>query len=306
MKLNRRQFLTTTIASAGSLAFARTFPAAEAVKARSTDPFQMVPLGRTGSSVSLIGAGTGMRAGNRQSNMTRLGKEKFEALLRYEFEQGVRYFDLADTYGSHPYVASALKSLPRDQHFFCSKMWVRSGGIPEPERPDANIVVDRFRKELNTDYIDLVLLHCMTDPNWTDQQKRQMDLLAELKSKKIIRSHGVSVHTLEAMQAAAASPWVDSVHVRINAFGDSMDRKDPAEVVPVIKQLRAAGKGVVGMKLIGEGRYRNTPEKIDESLRYVFGQDCVDTMVVGFEKPEELDDFAKRVKAALTASAGKA
>ena len=63
-------------------------------------------------------------------------------------------------------------------------MWVSQGGIPEPERPDADIVVDRFRKELNTDYLDIVQIHCMTDAQWTDKQKKQMDILENSKGKK--------------------------------------------------------------------------------------------------------------------------
>ena len=139
----------------------------------------------------------------------------------------------------------------------------------------------------------------MVDASWTEQQKRQMDILDELKSRKIIRAHGVSVHSLEAMQACVNNPWVDSVHVRLNPYGDSMDRKDPAEVVPVIKQLRAAGKGVVGMKLIGEGRYRNDPDKINAALKFALEQNCLDTVIVGFEKTEEVDDYARRAKDAL-------
>ncbi len=301
MKLNRRQFITTTLAGAGTLAADPALFVQQTTKAAAPDPFQMVPLGKTGLKVSLIGSGTGMRGGNRQSNMTRLGKAKFESLLRYTYDKGVRYYDLADLYGTHPYLASAFQSIPRDQYVIGTKIWVRPGGIPEKERPDANVVVERFRKELKTDYLDLVLIHCMTDPNWTEKEKRQMDILEDLKSKKIIRAHGVSVHSLEAMKACVDCPWVDSVHVRINAFGDSMDHKDPAVVAPVIKQLRAAGKGVVGMKLIGEGRYRNSPEKIEESLKYVLSLNAVDMLIVGFEKTEEIDDYAGRVRNALAA-----
>ena len=296
MKLNRRQFIKSTIAGAGGIVLGQ---AMAAETARSTDPFQKATWGKTGIQTSLLGAGTGMRGGNRQSNMTRLGKEQFETLLNKEFERGVRYFDLADLYGSHPYLAAAFKTLPRDQYVIGTKMWVMPGGIPEKERPDANFVIDRFRKELNTDYIDLVQIHCMGNPQWSDQQKRQMDILEELKSKKIIRAHGVSIHSLSALKACVDNPWVDVVHVRINAFGDSMDDKDPAVVVPVIKQLHAAGKGLIGMKLIGEGRYRNSPEKINESLKFVLSLNSIDTLIVGFEKIEELDDYAKRVKAAL-------
>jgi predicted aldo/keto reductase-like oxidoreductase len=132
-----------------------------------------------------------------------------------------------------------------------------------------------------------------------------MDLLADLKSKGVIKAHGVSIHSVGALKACVQTKWVDSVHSRINAYGDSMDSRDPSVVAAVLKQIHDAGKGVVGMKLIGEGRYRNDPEKRDRSIRYVLGLGCVDTMIVGFEKPEEIDDFATRVKSALVERASQ-
>jgi aryl-alcohol dehydrogenase-like predicted oxidoreductase len=161
-------------------------------------------------------------------------------------------------------------------------------------------VVDRFRKELNTDYIDLVQIHCMTAGDWTDKQKRQMDILENLKAKKIIRAHGVSVHSMEAMEAAAASPWVDIIHVRINPYGEAMDRRDPAQVTTVIERIHNSGKGVIGMKLIGNGKFRNDSEKIDASLKYVLGLGTVDMIIVGFEMPDQIDNYAGRVIKALT------
>jgi aryl-alcohol dehydrogenase-like predicted oxidoreductase len=302
MNMDRRQFLKTAIAGVGSMALANTLAAADTPK--SANPYQLMPLGKTGLKVSLIGAGTGMRGGGRQSNMTRMGAAKFEALLKYEFEKGIRYFDCADMYGTHPFVAHALKGIPREQYVIGTKIWVMPGrALPEPERPDANIVVDRFRKELDTDYIDLVLIHCMTKPTWCDEWKKQMDIMADLKSKGIIKAHGVSIHSLAALDASADSPWVDSVHARINPFGDSMDDKDPSKVTPVLKKLHDAGKGVIGMKIMGEGRYRNDDAKKDKSIEFTLGLGTVDMMIVGFEKPEEVDDFEVRVKKALAAQA---
>ncbi len=236
-----------------------------------------------------------MTGGNRQSNQTRLGKEKLEALIRGAYERGVRVFDLADLYGSHPYLLPALTGIPRDNYQVITKIWFRPGGIPEKERPDADVVVNRFLKEIGTDYLDLVLLHCVDNPAWPDQLRRQMDLLAQLKQKGIIRAHGVSCHSLPALEAAAKEPWVDSVHARINPYQMTMDDK-PEKVVPVLQKLHAAGKGVVGMKIIGEGRLRNDPEKRDASARFVLGLGCVDVLNVGFEKLEEIDDFAARVR----------
>jgi aryl-alcohol dehydrogenase-like predicted oxidoreductase len=304
MQTSRREFVAATLAGAGALILGRAPVGAQAGAGAAADPFQLVPLGKTGLQVSLVGVGTGMRGGGRQSNQTRLGKEPFEALLRHAYDKGARFFDCADSYGTHPYVASALQGMPREQYVLSTKIWVHGGGLPEPERPDANIVVDRFRQELGTDYIDLVLLHCMMSPTWPEQQQRQLDILADLKAKGIIRAHGVSVHGLGPLRACLDNPWVESVHARINAYGDAMDDRDPAVVADVLKQLHEAGKGVVGMKLIGEGRYRNDPERRDRSIQYVLGLGCVDTMIVGFEKPEEVDDFATRVGSALAAQRG--
>jgi aryl-alcohol dehydrogenase-like predicted oxidoreductase len=252
-------------------------------------------LGKSGLKVSRFCMGTGVHGFNRQSNATRMGKEKFESLIQGAHDRGVRMYDLADLYGTHPYLMPALKGLPRDKYAVVTKIWFKSGGLPEPERPDADVAVTRFLKEIGTDYLDLVLLHCVTSPTWPDELRKQMDLMAKLKDKGVIRAHGVSCHSIAALEAAAAEPWVDSVHTRINPYGMSMDGP-PEKVVPVLKKLHAAGKGVVGMKLIGEGRLRNDEEKRSESARFVLGLGCVDVLNVGFEKVEEIDDFADRVR----------
>jgi aryl-alcohol dehydrogenase-like predicted oxidoreductase len=265
----------------------------------SVDPLQFVDLGKSGISTTLIGFGTGVWAGNRSSFLTRQERDKSIAVLRHAYDRGLRMFDCADTYGTHGIMSEALKSMDRNKLVITSKMWTRPGGIPEDERPDADIMVDRFRKELGVDYIDVLQIHCMVDEDWTDAMKKQMEILDKLKSKGIIKSHGVSVHTLEAMNAALADPWVDVIHVRINPYGIAMDKPDPEEVVEVIHKLHASGKGVIGMKLVGNGEYTNEPEKIDHSIRFVLGLGSVDMVIVGFENEEQVDNYLDRTSAAL-------
>jgi aryl-alcohol dehydrogenase-like predicted oxidoreductase len=296
--LTRRQFVTTTLAAgAGAVLSGNSsfdFPEPPSLSA---DPLQIVTLGKSGIKTTLLGIGTGFSGYNRSSNITRSGKA--ESIIRYAYEKGIRFFDCADSYGTHPYTAAALKDFPRDSYTLISKIWVGPGGIPGSDRPDADIVVDRFRKELKTDYLDLVQIHCMTDANWTDKQKRQMDILENLKAKKIIGAHGVSVHSLDAMERCVDNPWIDVIHVRVNPYGDSMDKSDPAQVIPVIARLHKAGKGVIGMKLIGNGNFADDSEKIDASLKYVLGLGSVDMIIVGFEKPEQIDNYLERMKKAL-------
>jgi predicted aldo/keto reductase-like oxidoreductase len=294
-RCNRRNFLKRSAAAAGALAVAPTFAfAAENTRGR-FDPYETVKLGKTDLKWSRLCMGTGVRGGNRQSNHTRMGKQNFEQLIRDAYERGIRVFDLADMYGTHPFVVPALQKIPRQDYAIITKIWFRQGGIPEKERPDADVVIERFLKEIKTDYLDLVLLHCVVSPKWNDETQRHMELMAKLKKKGVIRAHGVSCHSLEALQAAAKEPWVDSVHARINPYGAKMDGP-PDKVVPVLKEICQAGKAVVGMKLIGEGDFRNSDEKRDASVRFALELGCVDILNVGFEKTAEIDDFADRVR----------
>jgi len=302
MKISRRNFINTTIAGTAGLLIGKPLVSACNNNPLPEDPFALVPLGKTGIKVSLISAGTGHNGGNRQSNMTRMGADKFGKVLNHEFDRGIRFFDCADTYGTHPFVAEIFRLIPRDKYILSSKIWFHSGGIPEEGRPDADVVVNRFLKELHTDYLDMVLFHCMMTGDWPEKFEKQMEILARLKEKGIIRAHGVSIHSLDALRACISNPWVDTVHVRINAFGTAMDDDDPAKVAEIIKTLHDEGKGIIGMKLIGNGAFMNDPEKIDKSISYVLGLGAVDTLNIGFEKPEEIDDYASRVERVLVSS----
>ena len=294
-KITRRQFAKTVAAGTGAVLAAGSITAKGAfAPSFYPETLRQTTLGKTGIGTSLLGMGTGFSGYNRSSNITRSGVA--ESVIRQAYEKGLRFFDCADSYGTHLYTAAALKGFPRETYVLGTKIWFGQGGIPEPERPDANVVVERFRKELNTDYLDLVQIHCMTDGAWTTKLRKQMDILEDLKAKKLIRAHGVSVHSLEAMEACVGNSWVDVVHVRINPFGEAMDKEDPSLVVPVIEKLHREGKGIIGMKLIGAGKFSEEPGKIDESLKYVLGLGSVDLVIAGFETPGQIDDYIVRLK----------
>lgn len=295
MKQTRRQFLESTTLAAGSiLVGAACGFATESVAKPAFAAADKVPLGKSGLNVCRLCLGTGVHGGQRQSDHTRMGAKKFNELVQGAYERGVRYFDLADLYGTHPLFAAAMQGIPRARYSLNTKIWWARGGIPESERPDANVVVSRFLKELETDYLDLVLLHCVTSGDWPEELARQMELLAGLKKKGVIRAHGVSCHSLPALQAAAKNPWVDSIHARINPYGAVMDGK-PATILEVLREAKTNGKGVVGMKIIGEGRFRDDAEKKKESVRFALQSGCVDVLLVGCENLVELDEIRELI-----------
>jgi len=285
--MNRREFLTTLLAGAtlGQRAWAQ---------AAERSPTERVPLGKTGLKASLVGLGTGMRGWMRQSNHTRMGQEAFTSLVRHAYDHGINLFDTADLYGSHTFLRDALKGIPRDQVVIQTKIWWQPKGLPE-QVTDAKAAVERFRQELGTDYLDIVLLHCTTAASWPSDLRPMVDGLAEAKAKGLIRAHGASCHSLAALKASADSKWVDVQFARVNHKGTKMDGK-PEDIAALLRAMRADGKAVIGMKIFSEGQFQ-TPEDREASLRFVLGQNCVDSMIIGFEKPEQIDETLRQMAA---------
>lgn len=297
---SRRQFLTTALAGAGVVMAQPGWLAGAEMrktsgKQRATD---IVTLGPTGIKATRLAHGTGWNGGARSSAHTRMGEKAFTELIRHSLDQGVAFIDTADLYGAHPYVATALKGVSRDKYILSSKIWPRreywnlpSGGAKEE--------VDRFRKELNTDVLDICLIHCMMDAEWPKEFERIRDELSEMKQKGVVRAVGVSCHDVGALKVAAAHPWVDVFIARINNVGTEAEMDaSPQEVAPVLKQARANGKVVIGMKLFGAGKLVK-PEQKDASLKYVFQNQLVDAVTIGMMRPKEVDDTIQRVNKAL-------
>lgn len=248
-----------------------------------------VKLGPMKVELSRLAMGTGTNGSGGSSNQTKkLGIQGLADMFRFGYDNGVTFWDSADQYGSHPHLRAALKKTPREKVTILSK----SRASTEAEmRAD----LDRFRKELGTDYLDIVLLHCMIDGNWDETKKGAMNVLSEAREKGVIKTHGTSCHTLEALKTAAASEWVQVDLARFNPAGIAMDAA-PDVVLPVLKQMKAQGKGIIGMKVLGAGRLR---DKADECIQYHLGHsDVIDCFTIGAESRAELQDLITKIPAA--------
>ncbi len=248
---------------------------------------ESVRLGSCGLELCRIGCGTGTVAGGKESNQTRLGDDRLHEWLRYAYDRGIRFFDTADDYGTHGHVARALKDVPRESWQLVTKL-LPVGSQPGPDMLTPQLPIKRFLSELETDTIDLLQIHCVADADWPDQHRGQMLAMAELKARGIIRAHGVSCHTLASLETAADERWVDVIHARINPFGPAMDA-EPDQVVPVLQRAKANGKGIIGMKIFGQGEFDAGQRA--KSVEWVAGLDCVDVLLPAFESPAEIDEF---------------
>ena len=247
----------------------------------------IVTLGKTGIQTTRLACGTGTVGYNHSSNQAKLGIQGLADLLWAGYDHGLRFIDCADSYGTHPHVAESLKRIPREKVTILTKSWARDA---EGMRKD----LDRFRKELNVDQIDILLMHCLEDDDWTTRYRAAMDVLSEAKEKKIIRAHGCSCHKIGALRAAAKSPWVEVDLARLNPIGAHMDA-DPDTVLAVLWEMRAAGKGIVGMKILGQGDMRH---RQDEALKYALSSGVLDAFTIGAESRDEQADLLNRIAAA--------
>jgi len=284
--VRRRDFVRhgSVVAGAVVLDLGR-FPHALFAGAQRKQASDVVTLGKTGIKLSRLLQGTGTNGVGKSSDQIRsLGFSGVADLLRAGVDQGLSCWDLADQYGSHPHAKEALRSVPRDRVVILTKTHAST-------EAEMRADLDRFRKEIGTDTLDIMLLHCMMDDDWPRRKQGAMAVLSEAKEKGIIRAHGVSCHTIGALRAAAATEWVDVDLARLNPIGASMDAS-PAEVIPVLRQMKASGKGVIGMKILGAGELRG---RVDEALQYALAQDVLDCFTIGAVNPKELTDLINRI-----------
>jgi aryl-alcohol dehydrogenase-like predicted oxidoreductase len=290
--MHRRDFLRKAITGVGTAWVGSSMAKAAAFNApplpQKFQAHDEVVLGHTAIHTSRLAMGTGTIGYGGASNQTRLGTDRISRLLIDGYhENGLRFYDTADSYGSHPYVASALRHVPREKVTVMTKSDNRD---PAGLRQD----LERFRRELGTEYIDIVLVHCVTEGDWTTRYRGVMDVLSEAKQKGVIRAHGVSCHSIEALRAAAASPWVEVDLVRLNPVQAHMDA-DPETVLGVVRQMRSSGKAIVGMKILGQGAMRS---RQSEAIHYALGSGVLDAFTIGAESRSEQDDLVHRIATA--------
>ncbi len=294
--MNRRTFVQSV---AGSVLAARSLPAlageAAAAKPSATD---RVTLGNTKVRPTRLGIGTGSVGGSVQRA---LGQEGLTKLVRHAWDRGVRYIDTAGNYNTHAFVKNAIQGLPREELVILTKVWLgKSLDVPK--------TLDQFRQELGTDYFDVVLLHCVMKPTWPEDFKKHRDDLSAAKEKGIARAVGVSTHGMPGLKSIAACDWVDVALLRMNHNGAHMDgptgrwaeKVDHEAAVAEIKKVKAAGKGVLGMKLCGNGDFTKAEDR-QKAVQFVFGNKLAHAVTIGCKSPAEVDEALENITRALNA-----
>lgn len=292
--VSRRNFVKAGLA-AGALASVGPFTL-EAEGAKATD---WVTLGKSGVQVTRLAFGTGTHNGAVQRE---LGQEGFNRLVRHAYDRGIRFFETAEAYPDmHRMLGIALKGIPRENYRLMTKMTTDEG-------PDVNPVarIAGLLKEANTDYFDIVLLHVQQKPTWPSDSRPWQDGILEAESRQMAVAHGASVHGLPALRQVPKDEWLQIAMIRMNHKGAHMDGADSrahipgdvTEVVEHVKQVRQESKGVISMKLVGEGSFTSHEDR-QKSMRFAFHHAGVQCVTVGYKSPAEVDEAIENVNLAL-------
>ena len=238
---------------------------------------QIVNLGQTGIRSSRIGFGTGTHGWGGGSDQTRIGHSKLVNLMRLGYDQGITLWDSADGYGSHSHIADVLEGIDRSSVVIVTKTHSRSSERVRSELP-------RLLSELDTAYIDILLMHCVSQASWLTDHSDVIEVFREAKEKGLVRAIGMSCHGFGALKTVASADWLVVVLARINYDGTKMDAS-PDEVVPVLEKIHGAGKCVLAMKVLGQG---NLHENVPKAMEFALGLPCVDAMVIGMNSESQL------------------
>lgn len=290
----RRDFLRSSV-GVPVLAGIGGTASAQATKRSATD---WVTLGRSNVKVTRLAFGTGTFSGRVQRD---LGQQEFTRLVRHAYDRGIRFFETAESYHGMPeMLAIALQGLPRDSYKLMTKYSTPASGDPAPK-------IDRFRSQLGTEYIDILLLHCLRPPTWSADYQSLQDGFSKAKDKKVILAHGASVHGLQALRTFPGNRWLDIAMIRMNHNGTRMDTEalwdveesgKVDEVVAHTRQVHSQGMGVISMKLCGEGRFTR-PEDRDQAMKFAMNLGCVDAVTIGFKNTAEIDEAIERMARVL-------
>lgn len=286
MKISRRDFLGTA-----AITGAATLAAADAMPTRI--------LGRTGARVSILAMGGGSRF-----LMYRDEDKALEALNR-AFDLGITYMDTAYSYGngrSEERVGKVMKTR-RKGIFLVTKIEARKGD-------EAQRILEGSIKRLQTDHVDLIHVHSLTDEKdlaAVEAPDGVLNVLLKLRDQKVTRFIGITSHTDPVvLKTALERHDFDCTQMALNAARAGM-RSGKGGMVPnpdlktsfediALPVARRKHMGVIAMKVFAQDSLvgQATPEKL---IYYPLSLPGVTLAVAGMPKFEFIEQNIALVKA---------
>ncbi len=234
---------------------------------------EYIQLGKTNLKVSRLCFG-GLTVGPLQANLPiKQGAE----VIAEAFNRGVNFIDTAELYQTYPYIKEAIK-MSQKEIIISSKTYAY-------DRKGAEESLNKARKELDRDIIDIFMLHEQESALTLRGHREALEFFLECKAKGIIKAVGVSTHHIAAVKAVCDMDYIDVIHPIVNYKGLGIVDGEITEMLSAIKQAYEKGIGMYAMKPLGGG---NLISNIEKSLNYVLSIPYIHSIALGMQSIEEV------------------
>lgn len=232
-------------------------------------------LGNTNIEVSRLCFGT-LTISPLQANKS---PEEGGDLLLYALEKGINFIDTAELYETYKHIAHALKHWDRSKITISTKSYAYS-------RKTAENSLKKALKEMNTDYVDIFLLHEQESEHTIRGHYEAVEYFLEMKEKGYIRNVGLSTHAVDGVKGALKYKELEIIHPLININGLGIQGGTVDDMVSALNDAHNLGKGIYGMKPLGGG---NLLKNFQQCFDFVLNLPVLDSVAVGMQSKEEID-----------------
>lgn len=269
-------------------------------------------LGQTGLAVSCVGIGA-LPIGPGQLN---LPLEEGSAVICDALRRGISFIDTAQYYRTYPYIRHALEvmgfvteenicgaaTLSAEKNPYDADLPVISSKSLASSYDDMMAAIEECRDALGLKTIDIFLMHEVRSGQFA-ARAGAWQALQDAKRAGLVRAIGISTHHVDVARAMADVSACDVVFALLNYRGMGIRCGQEAgtkeDMVAALTVCKAAGKGIYTMKVLGGG---NLTADYQKALDYVFSQDCVDAVMLGFTNTSEIDDMMRYLSGKMESS----
>lgn len=208
-----------------------------------------------------------------------LSVEDGAKLIQYAYTQGINFIDTAEIYENYKYIKEALKGIKREDYVIATKCYAYTEDM-------ARESLDLALRELDTDYIDIFLLHEQESIHTLRGHYEAIEYFLKAKSAGKIRAIGISTHRVEGVYAVTQFDEIEVVHPIVNKEGIGIQDGTISDMLGIIKKAYNMGKGIYGMKPLGGGHLISQAE---ESFNFVKNIPFIHSFAIGMQSKEEVD-----------------
>lgn len=200
-------------------------------------------------------------------------------LIEYAYNKGINFIDTAEIYENYDYIKLALKGIKREDFVISTKSYAYTEEM-------ARESLDLALKELDTDYIDIFLLHEQESIHTVRGHFDAIEYFLKQKEKGKIRSIGISTHRISGALAAKQVKEIEILHPIVNKKGIGIQDGNIDEMIEMLRKVKKVGKGIYAMKPLGGG---HLIKEATSSFNFVKNIDVIDSIAIGMQSTTEID-----------------